>query len=83
MSDNGASFFNANKASRNDAFAIPNNTNLDAETAGDQGARLYPVPTVLSNAQKVGNPQMEPAKEFTAGENTGRDDDGGAYNQGA
>lgn len=74
MSDNGESFFKANKATRQEAFHFPNQdmAGLDATIAGDQGARVHPIPAVLGNGQKVAPVNQEPAPESPAAEQSGR-----------
>ncbi len=54
----GEEMFRADKSTRNDAFAFPNQNpgDLAAETDGDQEARVHPFPTSLAPGQKVGQP---------------------------
>ncbi len=66
MTDSGESFFRANKQTRNDAFSFKNQEGLDQEVAGDQSARLHPIPAMLGTGQKVGNPLLEPSPESAA-----------------
>ena len=74
MSDNGESLFRADKANRNASFSFPNNSTVDAVTAGDQSAQVHPVPRVIpATEQKVNATSSEPAAAATPAEqNAGR-----------
>lgn len=59
-----SNYFNAPKASRNEAFHFLN-TGVDQVVDGDQSAQVHPFPASLPPGQKLGNPLEEQAPSAT------------------